>query len=211
VRGALLLGVLLGCVAAAAIFVFADEPEDDRPVAIAPGPSGPFRGGRLPETLAGRPAPRIRLPDARGGILDTRRLRGKPYAVTFLYTNCRDVCPLIAQELGQTLRMLGPDTDARAVAVSVDPTGDTRGAVRRWLRRHRLPVSFRYLIGTRRQLAPVWKAYYAAPQPAEEPESRHTASIWLVDRAGRLRTKFSGGAPVAPRDLAHDFRLRLRR
>jgi hypothetical protein len=41
-------------------------------------------------------------------------------------------------------------------------------------------------------------------------ESRHTASIWLIDSHGRLRTKFSGGVPVGPRDSAHDLRLLLR-
>jgi cytochrome oxidase Cu insertion factor (SCO1/SenC/PrrC family) len=56
---------------------------------------------------------------------------------------------------------------------------------------------------------PVWRAYFAAPQPPGVRESKHTASIWLIDRSGRLLTKFSGGSPVPPRDLAHDLRLLL--
>lgn len=66
------------------------------------------------------------------------------------------------------------------------------------------------LIGARAELEPVWKAYYAAPQVRGRPQtSKHTASIWLVDRAGRLRAKYSAGIPVDPADVAHDLRALL--
>jgi cytochrome oxidase Cu insertion factor (SCO1/SenC/PrrC family) len=57
----------------------------------------------------------------RGGVIDTRALRGRPYAVTFLYTSCPDVCPAIANDLRDAVR----GTSAAVVAVSVDPRGDT--------------------------------------------------------------------------------------
>lgn len=172
---------------------------------------GSLRGDQLPPPLAGKPAPAFRLDDARGGTLASAELHGKPYAVTFLYTRCRDVCPLIGQELRRALRSLGPRSrDVAAVAVSVDPEGDTRAAVKRWLKRNRMPKSFHYLIGARRELKPVWKAYYAAPQIRGHPgESAHTATIWIVDGTGRLRAKYSAGIPVEPADIAHDFRQLL--
>jgi protein SCO1 len=97
-----------------------------------------------------------------------------------------------------------------AVAITVDPEGDTRPAVRAWLRTQRLPANFHYLVGSRRRLEPVWRAYFAAPQPPGTEESRHTASIWVIDARGRLRAKFSGGIPVSPDDIAHDLRLLVR-
>jgi protein SCO1/2 len=126
-------------------------------------------------------------------------------------TDCQDVCPLIGREVGEALRLLGaPASKVAAVAVSVDPEHDTSAAVRAWLRRLRLPANFHYLVGTRQELEPVWRAYFAAPQPLGVRESKHTASIWLIDARGRLRTKFSGGVPVPPRDIAHDLRVLLR-
>lgn len=182
-----------------------------RPAALGPAASGAFRGGQLPAGIYRKRAPRVRLRDVRGGTFDSARLRGRPYALTFLYVNCPDVCPLIGEEIGRALRLLGPRArELAAVAVSVDPRGDTPEAVRSWLRRHRLPRNFHYLIGGERELKPVWRAYYAAPQIPGRPESTHSASIWLVDAAGRWRTKFSAGIPVRPRDLAHDLRLLLR-
>lgn len=160
----------------------------------------------LPDGLAGRPAPRIRLRDARGGTFDTRALAGTPYLVTFLYANCPDVCPLIGEQIRGALERLGPDAHRVAVvAVSVDPRGDTADAVRVWLRRHREPPQFHYLIGSERELAPVWKDWYAAPQIAGNPESAHTAIVWLVDRRGRLTAKLAAGVAFDAGDLAHDI------
>ncbi len=202
--GLALLGALVavGLVAAVVLALAGGDESGARP----PG----LRGDALPEGLAGAPAPRIRLPAARGGAVDSADLVGRPYAVTFLYTRCPDVCPLIAQEIRAALEALGPDARrATVLAVSVDPAGDTREAVRDWLDRHRLHGELRYLIGTREQLEPVWEGYFAAPQTPGRPESAHTASIWLVDARGRLRAVHSAGRPLDPADLAHDLRVLL--
>jgi len=164
----------------------------------------------LPPGLAGSIAPEIRLADARGGTFDTRSLAGKPYLVTFLYANCPDVCPLIGAQLRDTLARLGGDAARTAVvAVSVDPRGDTPAAVRTWLRREREPAQFHYLIGAERELRPIWKAWYAAPQIPGDPESAHTAIVWLVDARGRLAAKVAAGQPFDTGGLARDVRSLL--
>lgn len=179
-------------------------------VAVVEDDSSPFRAGSLPPGVGGARAPQFTLDDARGGRLNTRELHGRPYLVTFLYAGCRDVCPLIGQEIKQALeRIAGRGDEVTSLAVSVDPRGDTPEAVREWLHIQAMPDNFRYLLGTRRELAPVWDAHYAGPQPDDRIESAHTASIWLIDRRGRWRAKFSGGAPVQPADLAHDLRILL--
>lgn len=163
----------------------------------------------LPPGLAGRAAPRIRLADARGGTFDTSALvrAGTPYLVTFLYARCPDVCPLIGAELRDTLAHLGPDARRVAVvAVSVDPRGDTPQTVRAWLAHEREPAQFHYLIGSQSQLAPVWRAWYASPQIPGDPQSAHTAIVWLVDARGQLTAKVSAGQPFDSAGLARDVR-----
>jgi protein SCO1/2 len=168
----------------------------------APAAPG-LRAGELPGGLAGRPAPPFRLADGRGGVVDTRTLRGRPYAITFLYTECPDVCPTIAVDLSQAL---AEAPGAAAVAVSVDPKGDTPAAVRAFARAHRMPRSFRYAVGSRRALAPVWREYFVSSQLGDPKTSTHTAAVWLVDARGRLRGMYPGGAPISPADVAHDLR-----
>jgi protein SCO1/2 len=170
-----------------------------------------LRAGALPEGLAGAPAPHVRLTDAAGGTIDTAVLRGRPYLVTFLYSTCPDVCPLIAEDLRAALAGLGDRASGvAAVAVSVDPRGDTRASVREFLRRHDLPGNFHYGIGSHSALAPVWEAYFAAPQISGRPEtSTHTAAVWLVDAEGRLRGLYPAGAPLDVRDVTHDLGVLL--
>jgi cytochrome oxidase Cu insertion factor (SCO1/SenC/PrrC family) len=91
------------------------------------------------------------------------------------------------------------------VAISVDPRGDTRVAVRRWLNLHHEPANFHYLVGSQRSLAPIWKAFYVSPQTPGDPQSSHTAIIWLVNRHGRLAALIPAGLPIKVADLAHDF------
>jgi protein SCO1/2 len=169
-------------------------------------------GNKLPAGIDRRPAPGFRLADARGGSFGTGELAGKPYAITFLYTHCKDVCPLIGEELHQALEHLGPQAKKTAiVAVSVDPKGDTRSSVRAWLRAHHEPRNFHYLLSTRAELEPVWRGYFVGPQPEKSGESRHSASVWLVDARGRWRAHYSAGAPFAPKDVAHDLRVLIDR
>lgn len=213
-RKRLLLAAAVGLLAfwVLGLIALANRPDStqDTGYAIIEDEQSPFRGGGLPDGIGGAPAPQFVLADARGGRVDTERLKGRPYVVTFLYVDCKDVCPLIASELKQALERLGERAGEVAVlAVSADPIGDTRAAVRRWLARFGMPENFHYLIGTSKDLQPVWRRHYAAPQPRGNPNSAHSASIWLIDRKGRWRTKFSGGMPVAPADIAHDLRLLL--
>ena len=122
--------------------------------------------------------------------------------MTYLNTRCPDVCPAIADDVRDALR----GTRASAVAISVDPGGDTPRAVREFAETHRLPPAFHYAIGSRARLAPVWDAYFSAPQTGRPDMSAHTAAVWLVDARGRLRAMYPGGAALDPADLRHDLR-----
>lgn len=207
-----LVVVLVSAGLGAALAALRPSSEPSGPTAT-PGQRNPegFRGNALPEGLVREPSPQFDLADARGGRTGTGDMAGQPYLVTFLFSHCPDVCPLIAQEIRRAFDLLGRRADeVAALAVSVDPQGDTRENVLRFLRRHRLPRNFHYLIGSRDELAPVWSAYYAAPQLPGSTESAHTASVWVIDAQGRIRTKFSGGAPIPPADIVHDLRQLLR-
>lgn len=104
--------------------------------------------------------------------------------------DCRDVCPLIAIAVKQALEQLGARSrEVTVLGASADPHGDIPAAVRRWLATLRMPNNFRYLIGGAEQLQPVWRSHYAAPQPRGNANRAHSASIWLIDRNGRWRTK----------------------
>jgi protein SCO1/2 len=176
----------------------------DGPARAAPG----LRADLLPRDLDGAAAPRIRLRDATGRLVDSARLRGRPFLVAFVYTHCIDVCPLIGSEIADAFdRLGGAAPGAAALAVSVDPRGDTPATARRWLAKHGLPRETRYLVGTRAELTPVWRDWFVVPRDGTLADPRaHDVSVWLVDARGRLRGRWSGAEGIDPADVAHDLR-----
>jgi protein SCO1/2 len=93
--------------------------------------------------------------------------------------------------------------DLPALAVSVDPANDTRLNARRFLNRQGLTGRMRFLLGTRAELAPIWKAYAIQPQGKG---FDHSAYVLLIDGTGSQRI----GWPVdqlTPEGLANDLRL----
>lgn len=208
------LGGLLAVLVVAIVVVLIAGGKSDGPRSgaspVAAGVGGYLTASQIPRGLRNRPVPSFALADARGGTFSSRQLKGRPYVLTFLCVHCVDVCPLIGTEIHQALAALGPAAkNLNVVAFSVDPQGDTRPAVRRWLAQHREPANFHYLIGSGRQLAPVWRAFYVSPQTPGDPTSSHTAVIWLIERTGGLAALIAAGVPIDPRKLAHDFRTLL--
>ena len=90
-----------------------------------------------PPRYAGQPvapgtvATNFTLRDQHGRLVSLAGQRGKIVLLTFLYTHCIDVCPLIAANLDHAVRALGSRaSQVTIIAVSVDPKRDTPKAVR---------------------------------------------------------------------------------
>jgi protein SCO1/2 len=151
-----------------------------------------------------RPAPPIALRDADGARVTLAGQRGRYVLVTFLYTHCPDVCPLIASNLNTALRTLGPQADVTVLAVSVDPKGDTPAAVRSFAREKRLVPRFRYLIGSRAELKRVWTAWHVLAVQQKPDVVDHVAYTALVDPRGRERVLYD--AQIRATQVVHDVR-----
>ena len=172
----------------------------------AAAPKSPFAGHALSGPAS---AADFTLRDQQGRLVRLSAQRGKLVLVTFLYTHCTDICPLIANQLNQALRELYHQrSSVRVLAVSVDPVGDTARAVRVYVREHRLLPEFHFLTGTRAQLAKVWQAYNVSILQRNPESVGHSGYIYLLDRHGKPRVFYS--AKVTAEQVAHDLRLLLR-
>jgi protein SCO1/2 len=150
-------------------------------------------------------APDFALRDQSGHVVRLSKLRGKVVLVTFLYTHCPDVCPLISSHLNDALRRLGPRAGVRVVAVSTDPKGDTHTSVARFVKTHRLVGEFHYLTGKEAQLAPIWRAWHVAAFPGPNATVNHSSFVILVDRQGKQRLFYD--STVTGPQIVHDVRL----
>jgi len=131
--------------------------------------------------------------------------RGRYVLVTFLYVHCPDVCPLIAQNLNAALRQLGAARRrVRVLAVSVDPRGDTRVAVRRYIAERGLLPQFRYLVGTKAELTRAWAAWHVIAVRQTPEVVDHVAYTALVDPTGKQRVLYDSRVTAA--QVLHDVR-----
>ena len=170
------------------------------------------------------PAFDFQLQNQFGDVSSLADHNDKVIVLTFLYTNCPDVCPIITTQLRETFRDLTDVEDqVEFIAVSVDPE---RGLVNDWS----------YLVGTEGQLEPIWKAYFVdpaaddknqlktsnpAPLPAQTTGALdslsqqitnaylviHSSPVFLIDREGQRRVVFT--SPLDSTEIAHDIRLLL--
>jgi protein SCO1/2 len=141
------------------------------------------------------------LKDQDGKVATLGEYRGQPVMLTFMYSTCRETCPLQAQQIKGAIDQLGKDVPT--LAISVDPANDTQLNARRFVNRQGLTKRMRFLLGNRAQLQPIWDAYGIQPQGKA---FEHSAYIVLVDAKGVQRV----GWPVdklTPEGLAHDLRL----
>jgi protein SCO1 len=182
------------CAAAAVAGVFVAS-RDDGEARVATGPSGWAGFVRPPGAMA----PDFALRDQDGERATMAEYRGRPVAVTFVYSTCEDTCPALVDQVRGALDDTGADVPL--LAVSVDPENDTPERARRFLNERRMTGRARFLLGSERELAPVWKGYGVQPQ---EGELDHSATVVLVDAQGRQRVGFPHGR-LTPEALAHDI------
>lgn len=153
------------------------------------------------------PSPDFALHDSTGKLVRLSQFKGKAVLLTFIYDHCPDVCPLIVANLHTALVRLGSQASkVQIVAVSVDPKGDTPKTVKTFLAAREMTGRMEYLIGSRRQLAQVWKSY--GVEVLGTPESRevgHSAFVYGITASGKRRALYPSN--INPEWIVHDVPL----
>lgn len=147
----------------------------------------------------------LSLRDSLGHRVSLSQYRGKAVLVTFIYTHCPDVCPLIVGNLRVVQAKLGAEAKKlQIVAVSTDPRGDTPKAVAAFLKARGMTGRMEYLIGTRLELGHVWKRWgiVAKPDKANPDLVEHSALVYGISASGKLTTLYPSN--FKPADIAHD-------
>ena len=154
---------------------------------------------------------------------------GKVVVLTFLYTSCSDICPVVARHLRTTYEVLkNKDTEFNIVVISVDPKRDSVERVYEYSKRWSMLNKWDFLTGEEQLLLPIWTAYYVSePEKigygqeellegaingaqkggtgifrdkiAEQYSVSHSSPVYVIDSEGYLRMVFT--LPFDPDDL----------
>lgn len=100
------------------------------------GGAGPGRSG-LPVYFA---VPEFALVAQDGDTLRSNALEGTAWVASFIFTNCRSVCPLVTARMAELRDVLGAEgllgNHVRLVSITVDPARDTPAVLREYASRY---------------------------------------------------------------------------
>jgi protein SCO1/2 len=188
-RVALALTTLVVCAAAGVFGVWLANAGEEPAAAGWQGAQRP-PGARLPD---------FALTNQDGRRVTAASLRGRSVVVAFVYSTCRDTCPAQVQSIRAALDDLGHDVPV--IGVSVDPANDTPDRAKTFLLDQSMTGRMDFLLGSRAELQPIWKAFGIAPQTKGREHSSYTV---LVDAEGRQRIGFPASQLTSTR-LAADL------
>jgi protein SCO1 len=152
------------------------------------------------------PAPAFSLMSQDGEPFSLADLRGKVVAVSFIYTQCPDICPLLTQKMVQVQDELGADFGTRVqfVSITLDPERDTEEVLK----------DYAQFWGAK---ADGWNFLTGAPDAVHEVVRRygvyfskhadsvdHSQLTSIIDGKGTMRVQYLG-ARFDPEEFRRDL------
>lgn len=171
---------------------------------------GDTPAGTYQRLALNEPAPLFALVDQNGRKTSLADFRGRAVVMTFFYSGCIDVCPLLLDTLAGAEGMLRPRERARVsfLAVTLDATGDNPDRLKTFLAgRGPNAKNWRLLTGDLLEVADVLEKYGAVAIPTPGGEIAHNGVFVIIDGKGINRMELHGAAPAEA--LADEIRAVL--
>ncbi|HYX24002.1 MAG TPA: SCO family protein, partial [Thermoanaerobaculia bacterium] len=124
-----------------------------------------------------------------------------PLFLQFIFTTCPSVCPALSAALAAAGEELGPGGDSvRMVSISIDPEFDTPARLRDYARQLKASPRWRFLTGSRDDVAAVQKAFDAY----RPNKMQHEPLTFLRAAPGEPWVRLAG--PLTPAELVAEYR-----
>jgi protein SCO1 len=137
----------------------------------------------------------FKLTDQDGKPFKFSGTRGKLVLVTFIFTTCPDVCPLLTAKLAAIQRTLEENKfrDYFLLSITTDPERDTAIALKQYARHFKADFhNWSFLTGSRQEVAKVWKLFDVNVTKNESGQVQHTSLTTLIDSHGNRRVDYFG-------------------
>ena len=125
---------------------------------------------------------------------------GRPVVLTFIYTTCTSICPVISQTLSQLQQTLGADRDkVHIVSISIDPENDTPARLRDYAAKFGAGPEWQHYTGTMAASVAAQKAFNVYRQDKMD----HNPVVLLRAAPGKSWVRIDGFATAD--DLLHTY------
>ena len=134
------------------------------------------------------------LLDRNGKLVQYEQFRGKNVLLAFGFTHCMHICPLIAANMANSLKV--SDKDAVGIFISVDTERDTAAITDDYAKKYSDRILG--LGGSIKQISAAVKnfnATYVVTKSEDNYTVQHTPSIFLIGPDGNMIEVFAMNAP----------------
>ena len=176
-------------------------------------------------------APLFNLHNQFGQPVSLSDYHGEIVLLSFIYTKCTDICPIVTKKFRDVHSLLGKDIQSTAlIIITVDPEHDTINSIYDYSKQWEMLNKWQFLTGTRENLSSIWKAYYIDPVTDNKGSDRntsgkqiqengtegfyqeinrvtHSSPLYVIDESGVMRIMFT--LPFEAADVVHDIKLLL--
>ena len=153
------------------------------------------------------PAPPFTLTSQDNKPVSLVDFHGKVVAVTFIYTGCPDICPLLTQKMVDVQDGLDAVFGAKIafVSISLDPEHDTPEVLKDYAQFWGAkPEGWSFLTGSLEAVRDVTRRYGVFFAKKEDGSVEHSQLTTLVDADGQMRVQYIGWR-FNPDEFRHDL------
>jgi protein SCO1/2 len=141
------------------------------------------------------PVPDFSLLDQDRRPFHLSSVRGKVVLVTFIYTTCPDICPLLTAKFADIQRKFKSEgrNDHFLLSITTDPEVDTPKVLKSYGQRFEADFhSWAFLTGDKKDLSEVWRSFGVYVRKRGKGLIEHTGLTTLIDRQGIRRIDYYG-------------------
>jgi len=158
-------------------------------------PIPPKEPSEIGRRVVKKAVPAFKLTDQDGKPFQFSSTRDKLVLVTFIFTTCPDVCPLLTAKLAAIQRAMEEKKtrDYALVSITTDPERDGTAVLKDYANRFKADLKhWSFLTGSRQELTKVWKVFGVNVTKTESGQVQHTSLTTLVDQQGNRRVDYYG-------------------
>jgi cytochrome oxidase Cu insertion factor (SCO1/SenC/PrrC family) len=160
--------------------------------------------------------------DRSGRTIRNEDLKGHPWVVSFIFTNCAGPCFRVSLAMQKLQKEFLPDTDLRLVTITVDPERDTPDVLKKYADGFQADPQRWYFLtdptGKKDKIYPLIKDSFLMPVQEAQGEMRapgfefiHTKNVLLVDEQGVVQGKWLSTDEAEFDQLRRELRKRLKK
>ncbi|MFL2804188.1 MAG: SCO family protein [Dehalococcoidia bacterium] len=154
--------------------------------------------------------------DHQGKTIDSSNMNQDIFLMTFVFTECTNVCPIVTSQIKQSLILNNSETETPVILISVDPENDNEISVDNFIEKWELQANWSYITGNKNSLEPIWENYFINPMPTNPIEELtqnlatknkiiHTSPVYIFNKKGSAKVVHN--SPIDPEKLVNDMKI----